>query len=71
MENWDTCDEIEFPLESLIGRQKSFCKVERYKTDFCKNWVKNGYCEYGLKCRFAHGVSDLQNQRLSKLYKTK
>ena len=27
----------------------------RYKTEMCKNFVANNYCDYGERCQFAHG----------------
>lgn len=36
------------------------------KTELCKNWKKNGVCNYekhtGKKCAFAHGESDLSKK---------
>ena len=31
-----------------------------YKTSLCRNFQENGYCQYGDKCKFAHGESDLK-----------
>ena len=31
----------------------------KYKTELCKNWEEKGFCSYGTKCRFAHGVDEL------------
>ena len=27
----------------------------RYKTEMCKNFAANNYCDYGDNCQFAHG----------------
>jgi hypothetical protein len=45
---------------------------EKYKTELCKNWVQNGRCSYGSKCRFAHGPNDLINKQIfNPKYKSK
>ena len=31
-----------------------------YKTVLCENYERDGRCKYGRRCRFAHGVDDLQ-----------
>eukprot|EP01017_Pseudomicrothorax_dubius_P015883 TRINITY_DN1812_c0_g1_i3.p1 TRINITY_DN1812_c0_g1~~TRINITY_DN1812_c0_g1_i3.p1 ORF type:complete len:215 (+),score=21.13 TRINITY_DN1812_c0_g1_i3:102-746(+) len=31
----------------------------KFKTELCKNWDEKGYCNYGKKCKFAHGKDDL------------
>ena len=33
--------------------------VGKYKTELCKNWEEKGFCAYGPKCRFAHGIAEL------------
>lgn len=30
----------------------------------CKNWEENGFCQYGRKCRFAHGKDELVDKFL-------
>jgi len=32
----------------------------RYKTELCRSFNKTGYCRYGLKCQFAHGLQELR-----------
>lgn len=42
--------------------KKKFVKKndeEKYKTELCKNFVSTGKCNYGKKCRFAHGKDEL------------
>lgn len=34
----------------------------KYKTELCKNWIEKGYCSYGGKCRFAHGVKEIKSK---------
>lgn len=31
----------------------------KYKSELCKNFIMKGKCDYGTKCRFAHGIEDL------------
>jgi len=31
-----------------------------YKTELCRSFNKTGYCRYGLKCQFAHGIQELR-----------
>ena len=33
---------------------KYFTSNIKYKTEFCKNYHSNGFCEYGPKCHFIH-----------------
>lgn len=34
----------------------------RYKTMMCKHFSTEEGCQYGEKCQFAHGVTDLRTQ---------
>lgn len=44
----------------------------KYKTEMCKNWIEIGRCNYGVKCKFAHGKSELvQKIAANKHFKTK
>ena len=29
-----------------------------YKTKYCKKYMQNGYCPYGVRCQFIHGVKE-------------
>eukprot|EP00475_Leptophrys_vorax_P011258 TRINITY_DN1777_c0_g1_i1.p1 TRINITY_DN1777_c0_g1~~TRINITY_DN1777_c0_g1_i1.p1 ORF type:complete len:582 (-),score=144.25 TRINITY_DN1777_c0_g1_i1:73-1818(-) len=31
-----------------------------YKTELCRSFNRTGYCRYGLKCQFAHGIHELR-----------
>lgn len=31
-----------------------------YKTELCRSFNRTGYCRYGLKCQFAHGLNELR-----------
>ncbi len=34
-----------------------------YKTEICKKWLENkGQCPYNEKCRFAHGIEEVQSR---------
>lgn len=44
----------------------------KFKTELCKNWVETGRCNYGRKCKFAHGKQELvEKQFTTKGYKSK
>ena len=34
-------------------------KDPKYKTELCKSFMENNFCQYGNKCRFAHGEEEL------------
>ncbi|CAH9136840.1 unnamed protein product [Cuscuta epithymum] len=36
-------------------------KPNNWKTRICKKWETTGYCPFGSKCHFAHGVAELHN----------
>ena len=43
----------------------------KFKTEVCRNWTQ-GTCEFGEKCTFAHGTSELRNKDyLTVNYRTK
>jgi len=31
-----------------------------FKTEICRSWSEFGYCPYGQRCRFAHGINELR-----------
>ena len=44
----------------------------KFKTEICKNWAEKGTCQYGNKCRFAHGSWELVPKgQLDVRYKSK
>eukprot|EP00826_Nyctotherus_ovalis_P014415 TRINITY_DN14018_c0_g1_i2.p1 TRINITY_DN14018_c0_g1~~TRINITY_DN14018_c0_g1_i2.p1 ORF type:complete len:126 (-),score=23.01 TRINITY_DN14018_c0_g1_i2:44-421(-) len=54
-----------YRVDSLLSKYK-------YKTELCKNWEERGYCPYGPKCRFAHGVRELNSkEKVNDKYKSK
>ncbi|XP_003386486.1 PREDICTED: mRNA decay activator protein ZFP36L2-A-like [Amphimedon queenslandica] len=42
----------------------------RYKTELCRPYQEYGYCKYGEKCQFAHGMHDLRSLPRHPKYKT-
>jgi len=55
-------------LQSIMDQKKlnkiSFPKVipliYKYKSELCKNYEILGYCPYGDKCDYAHGIKELR-----------
>ena len=47
--------------------------VIKYKTEMCINWMEKNKCNYGKKCKFAHGIEELirRSPENNDLYKTK
>lgn len=44
----------------------------KHKRSLCRNFTENGFCPYGQKCQFAHGLDELKcNETQNNLYKTK
>ncbi|XP_067831255.1 mRNA decay activator protein ZFP36L1-like [Heptranchias perlo] len=42
----------------------------RYKTELCRPFQENGFCRYGDKCQFAHGLGELRVLNRHPKYKT-
>ncbi|CAI7204514.1 BAD_collapsed_G0010270.mRNA.1.CDS.1 [Saccharomyces cerevisiae] len=42
-----------------------------YKTELCESFTIKGYCKYGNKCQFAHGLNELKFKKKSNNYRTK
>ncbi|CAI4058307.1 putative mRNA-binding protein CTH1 SKDI_04G3740 [Saccharomyces kudriavzevii IFO 1802] len=42
-----------------------------YKTELCESFTIRGYCKYGNKCQFAHGLNELKFKKKSNNYRTK
>ena len=42
----------------------------RYKTEFCRNALEKGYCQFGDFCHFAHNDDELRPRSLDPKYKT-
>ena len=43
----------------------------KYKTELCKRFMETNFCEYGNKCRFAHGYNELVVKKQINHYKQK
>ena len=41
--------------------QRSKNTKTKFKTKLCSNWSRTGSCQYGLNCKFGHGVEDLRD----------
>jgi len=41
-----------------------------YKTELCRSFSETGFCRYGNKCQFAHGIEDLRPVVRHRKYKT-
>ncbi|MES1921729.1 hypothetical protein MHBO_003259 [Bonamia ostreae] len=61
---------MEYGLNSK-SRMDDKCKREMYKTEMCENWVQKGYCIYGSRCKFSHGMTELREKLRIKNFKTK
>ena len=46
-------------------------KNSKAKSSLCKNYSEHGFCPYGHKCQFAHGVEELRCKVDENSYKTK
>eukprot|EP01023_Acetabularia_acetabulum_P035740 TRINITY_DN3373_c0_g1_i1.p1 TRINITY_DN3373_c0_g1~~TRINITY_DN3373_c0_g1_i1.p1 ORF type:complete len:339 (-),score=72.51 TRINITY_DN3373_c0_g1_i1:3509-4525(-) len=44
---------------------------EKFKTEVCRLWEKDGWCKFGEGCHFAHGAHELQTAVRHSKYKTK
>lgn len=63
--------ECEEPSKARNRPTKPHDLTNKYKTELCRNW-EEGHCEYGDKCTFAHGSTELRPKtHLSAAYKTK
>ena len=44
---------------------------KKAKSSLCRNFCQKGYCPYGYKCQFAHGLQQLKCNTDENAYKTK
>ena len=42
-----------------------------YKTELCESFTTKGFCKYGNKCQFAHGLNELKFKHRSNNFRTK
>ena len=57
-------------LNPKVGSKKNVQK-NKAKSSLCKNFSEKGYCPYGFKCQFAHGLEELRCNVDENSYKTK
>lgn len=61
-------------LNSTLKKPKKKATDEtKFKTELCKNWSETGRCNYGNKCKFAHGKEELLDRPIpnKQRYKSK
>ncbi|KAJ5070744.1 protein tis11 [Anaeramoeba ignava] len=46
-------------------------KQDLYKTELCQAFEETGYCKYGKRCQFAHGIEELRPIQHHPKYKTR
>ena len=46
-------------ITNLYHNNAATIKHAKFKTEMCKNWLETGSCNYGKKCCFAHGETEL------------
>lgn len=53
------------------GEEAFYCKTNplKHKTELCKTFSELGYCNYGPKCRFAHGRHELVLLQAPRVFK--
>ena len=50
---------------SMKQKKKPATDETKYKTEMCKNWLEVGKCNYGKKCKFAHGKHELHEKHVA------
>ena len=55
----------------VVDYEEEKRKDPKYKTELCKSWEETGFCVYGNRCRFAHGLNELNAKEQKNNYKTK
>lgn len=53
----DSCSDRQQELTQIVGLPKT--NPLKHKTELCKTFSELGFCNYGEKCRFAHGRHQL------------
>ena len=62
-------NKYEGPPASPIAKTKrnkkspspTLAKNEKYKTEWCKNLLSNGFCSFGPKCNYVHHESEFRS----------
>lgn len=52
-------------------QQSQNINKELYKTELCESFTTKGFCKYGNKCQFAHGLHELKLKKTSNNFRTK
>lgn len=61
-------------LDSASDQEEEFVAKTnplKHKTELCKTYSLLGYCNYGSKCRFAHGKKELKRDSVCKDHKNR
>lgn len=45
-----------------MSRLTNGVNYSNFKTQMCKNWIRDGACNYDDKCSYAHGEHELRGQ---------
>ena len=59
-------EELDNSMQNSTTKEqpKKVIDTTKYKTEMCKNWQSHGYCNYGKKCKFAHGGTELEKKQV-------
>ncbi|VDN01717.1 unnamed protein product [Thelazia callipaeda] len=49
-----------YQSQLLLAQRKQKRKAETHKTVPCQAWKDTGRCNYGKRCKFAHGIEELR-----------
>ena len=50
---------------AMKSKKKMMTDETKYKTEMCKNWLELGKCNYGKKCKFAHGKHEMMEKSVT------
>ncbi|CCF56874.1 hypothetical protein KAFR_0B05780 [Kazachstania africana CBS 2517] len=56
--------------EKLMKPQNTINKT-LFKTELCESFTTKGFCKYGNKCQFAHGLTELKFKQRSNNFRTR
>ena len=57
--------------ENNTTGKKTVIDKTKFKTEMCKNWIEKQQCNYGDKCKFAHGKLELNEKIIQEKEKYK
>ena len=49
-----------------LRQRKHVMRKAKFKSQFCKFWIRSGSCKLGDDCTFAHTIQELSNPTLPK-----